>query len=154
MAIIKEKTRKFHDMRLHMIKRCYNPNHPAYSNYGGRGIEVCDEWLNSFKAFRDYVMSLPNAMGSGHTVDRINNNGNYEPGNLRWATWSEQNLNKRSTNKIGHKNIFKHINRGEKFGVKIMLHGKYYKFGYCDTVQGAVGLRNKFCKEHNIPIYD
>ena len=75
-----------------MKQRCTNPNHAAWANYGGRGIRVCDEWLDSFEAFLVHVGPKPHPR---LTFDRINNDGNYEPGNVRWATWSQQNSNQR-----------------------------------------------------------
>ncbi len=74
-----------------MMARCNNPHHIGYPNYGGRGISVCPEWRASYVAFRDHVGERPD----GHTIDRINVNGNYEPGNVRWATTSEQMRNRR-----------------------------------------------------------
>lgn len=75
-----------------MIQRCLNPNQKSYHNYGGRGITVCDKWRNSFEAF--YADMGPRLQG--RTLDRINTNGNYEPGNCRWATIEEQNNNQRA----------------------------------------------------------
>jgi hypothetical protein len=82
------------DTRLHTIwkaikQRILNPRDQNYSVYGGRGITLYTAWVYSFVSFRDYVMSLPKS-DLGLTLDRINNNGNYEPGNLRWATQKEQ----------------------------------------------------------------
>ena len=77
-----------------MMRRCYNSKHPEYIRYGERGIVVCDEWKESPAAFFDHIGEKPT---SEHSIDRINNDGNYEPGNVRWATTAEQGLNKRST---------------------------------------------------------
>lgn len=75
-----------------MIFRCENPKSTGWECYGGRGIKVCDEWRNSFETFLRDMGRKPSADLS---IDRIDVNGNYEPGNCRWATNSEQQLNKR-----------------------------------------------------------
>lgn len=77
-----------------IIQRCLNPNNRRYPAYGGVGVSICDEWRNSFDAFLAYLGPRPSAT---HSVDRINPFGNYEPGNVRWATPSVQSANKRST---------------------------------------------------------
>lgn len=78
-----------------MKDRCINPNNKRYKDWGGRGIRVCDEWKNDFQAFYDYVSQLPHFEEKGYSLDRIDNDGNYEPGNVKWSTRVEQANNKR-----------------------------------------------------------
>jgi len=72
--------------------RCLNPRNGAYANYGGRGIRICEAWRSDFVAFAAAVGQRPSP---AHSIDRINNDGHYEPGNVRWATRSIQNANTR-----------------------------------------------------------
>jgi hypothetical protein len=74
-----------------MKNRCLDPSDPCYPGYGGRGIKICDEWINSFAAFRKFMGPRPSAY---HTIDRINVNGHYESGNVRWASKQEQARNR------------------------------------------------------------
>lgn len=75
-----------------MKQRCLNPKHEFFNHYGGRGIQVCDSWLESFKNFFADMGECP----EGLTLDRIENDGNYEPANCRWATRFQQNSNRRN----------------------------------------------------------
>jgi len=92
--------------RLYLVwknikKRCENKNAPAYPDYGGRGITLCDEW-HDYANFRKWALShgyKPNAPQWECTIDRINNDGNYEPSNCRWVSMAVQSRNKRNTRK-------------------------------------------------------
>lgn len=74
-----------------MKGRCYDSNHPKYKNYGGRGIIICERWLNSFENFYLDMGKRP----KGTTIDRKDSDGNYEPNNCRWATLSTQSHNRK-----------------------------------------------------------
>lgn len=82
-----------YDTWLNMNQRCSNPKNPGYPNYGGRGISVCRAWRDSFERFLVDVGERPS---KDHSLDRIDNDGHYEPGNVRWATRVRQNRNARS----------------------------------------------------------
>ena len=89
------------DTKIHYVwrgvkQRCTNPKHIGYSNYGGRGITVCDEWLRDFKAFYDWAIA--SGYQEGLSIDRIDNAKGYSPDNCCWKTSKEQNRNKRSNN--------------------------------------------------------
>lgn len=80
-----------YDIWKAMRMRCRNPNNVSYVNYGGRGIEVCDRW---YKSFSNFIQDVGKRPDSKLTLDRIDNNGNYEPGNVRWATRTVQQFNR------------------------------------------------------------
>lgn len=77
--------------------RCLNPKDRNFPNYGGRGITIAAEWISSFESFYEHVGARPS---SSHSIDRIDNNGDYEPGNVRWATVVEQGRNRRTCRAI------------------------------------------------------
>jgi len=81
-----------------MIRRCENLNHEAYKYYGGRGISVYPEWRKDFKIFMDWAQA--NGYKEGLSIDRIDNNGNYGPGNCRFVAAKEQSRNRRSNRPI------------------------------------------------------
>lgn len=83
---------------IDMIRRCHDSKVKSYEKYGAKGIRVCDRWRNSFEAFLEDMGECPS---DGHSVDRFpNGSGDYEPGNVRWATWIEQARNRSTTRMI------------------------------------------------------
>lgn len=88
------------DMKL----RCYNEKQIGYKNYGARGIKVCDEWLYDFISFKNWAMD--NGYQNDLTLDRLDNDGNYEPSNCKWSTQKEQSNHKRNNRYV--------VYRGEK----------------------------------------
>lgn len=87
-----------------MIARCHNPKNRAYQRYGGRGIKVCPEWRNSFLAFKKYMGERP----TGHQIDRFpDKNGDYKPGNVRWATVAGNQRNRNNNKTLTHDGVTK-----------------------------------------------
>ena len=84
-----------------MVRRCYDSTNHHYPNYGARGIKVCDEWLNDYRAFKDWA--LKNGYADNLTIDRKNNDRDYCPENCRWSTLKEQASNRRSNRLITYK---------------------------------------------------
>ncbi|KAA3598797.1 MAG: hypothetical protein D8M57_13105 [Candidatus Scalindua sp. AMX11] len=86
---------------VNMKRRCTDTGNAAYNNYGGRGIKVCTRWLESFENFLSDMGERPNKT----SLDRINNDGNYEPANCKWATRKEQSTNKRNNINLTHNGV-------------------------------------------------
>lgn len=83
-----------------MKGRCYNTHTARYKNYGGRGITVCDRWMNKETGLDNFIHDMGEWPGKGYTIDRIDVNGNYCPENCRWATEKEQSRNRVGTRKV------------------------------------------------------
>lgn len=116
-----------------MKSRCFNINAQSYKDYGGRGITVCDEW-SSYPFFRDWALS--NDYTDELTLDRIDNDGNYDPSNCRWSTMKEQNRNKRGTIRMPDGTAA--IVVAESNGVSRMTMYSRIKYGWC--VEKAVSF--------------
>lgn len=95
--------RKTDEYRIwrHMRTRCENQNCDAYHSYGGRGIKVCDRWLE----FKNFIADMGNRPSKSHSIDRIDTHGNYEPSNCRWATMKTQQRNRTNNVVYTHNGI-------------------------------------------------
>ncbi len=132
---------KLYHLWNNMNQRCYNPKTQYYNLYGGRGIRVCKRWSigeDGKTGYQCFVQDVGMRPTDQHSIDRINTNGNYEPGNVRWATKREQSLNRRiqSNNKTGH--------------VGVSIDGNRYRVTYCKkylglfkTLESAVKARKR-----------
>lgn len=129
-----------------MKSRCCNPRQIQYKDYGGRGITVCERWLNSFDNFRADMGERPEGM----TLDRIDVNGNYEPGNCRWADRSTQSVNRRidARNKSGYTGV-KYLDKRDIWEVIITRRGKKSRYLF-RTKEAAIAYRIKLEKENTI----
>ncbi len=119
-----------------MRRRCHSPGATGYRNYGARGIEVCRAW-DSFEQFVRDVALLPGYL-EGAQLDRINNDGNYEPGNVRWATCTQQAHNRRlrPSNKSGTSNLsYRPHYRG--WGVYVTIAGDHYHRNFYEDEHAA-----------------
>jgi hypothetical protein len=106
--------------------RCYDHNNIYYKDYGGRGIKVCDRWLEKFENFFEDMGKKPS---SNHSIDRIDVEGDYEPSNCKWSTTKEQNRNKRSTVWLEYNGIKMCMaDWADKLGIKYKtLSARFYK---------------------------
>jgi len=116
--------------------RCFNEKDPGYPRYGGRGISMCREWVDSFEAFYEYVGPRPT---EAHTIERDDNDGDYEPGNARWATAKEQANNRRSSRFIEYLGERKTVSQwAEILGWKTSTFEMRLKRGW--TIEEAASL--------------
>ena len=123
-----------------MKTRCYNQNCKEYFRYGGRGITICDDWLDGFEPFHDWAMS--NGYRDDLTIDRIDVNGNYEPSNCRWATRSLQvrNTRKQKNNTTGIRGVTRETRTGH-FVAQICVNGRSVRIGTFRDLEDAADAR-------------
>jgi hypothetical protein len=133
-------------------QRCYNKNSKSYKYYGERGINLFEPWKNDFMKFYNYIKSLPDYGKENYSLDRIDNNGNYEPNNLRWSSRHIQCTNQRmrKDNKSNYVGITKHLN---KYECGITINKIYYYLGIYDTPEEALKIRNKYITDNNLTEY-
>lgn len=137
---------------MEIKERVLNNKNKGYKNYGGRGITMFPPWINDFPLFLDYVSALPCFLEKKYTLDRINNDGNYEPGNLRWTTRHIQSVNKRprKPSSSGYTDVYKVSPRGNKWYVSVSVNGQKHILRGFLTPEQAVIARNKFIEENHL----
>lgn len=124
-----------------MKQRCLNQKHPFFFNYGGRGIEICERWRYSFEAFLEDMGPRP----PGMTIERKDSDGNYEPGNCRWATRKEQNNNTKTNRIICYNGkSYTVAQLAEEYGLKPSTAYYRLNLGWSieDVIFKRVGYRN------------
>lgn len=122
-----KKGTRIYNIWIRMKVRCYNKNYDRYKDHGGRGIVMCDEWKHDFMTFYNWAMD--NGYKEGLTIDRIDNDGNYEPNNCRWSTPKQQCNNRRTNIYLTYEGKTQTIAQwAEELGVKdSTMHCRYYR---------------------------
>lgn len=139
----KSKTRLY-NIWLNMKARCYNLNNHKYNDYGGRGITICEAWLNDFQAFYDWAMA--NGYSDDLSIDRIDVNGNYEPSNCRWTDNETQSNNRRSNRFIEYNGKSQTIEQWAKeLNVDYKKFHSRLKRGW--SIEKAISPKNNTIKE-------
>lgn len=135
------------DTWTNIIQRCNNKNNPRYKDYGERGIKVCDRWLD----VKNFIDDMYPTYEQGLTVERINNDGNYEPSNCRWATLKEQSINKRlyKNNKTGFRGVSLNATN-KKYSSYITINKKRIHLGYFNTAIDAAKAYNNYVCINNL----
>ena len=133
-----------------MVQRCTNPKHKNYGDYGGRGIIICEEWLDIKKFIAWAESTHPNE--GGYTLDRIDNDKGYNPDNCRWADRTTQAVNRRiqKSNKSGYVGVIWHI-RDKRWVAKIRHKDKTKWIGQFISIEDAIEARNNYILVNKLP---
>ncbi len=133
-----------YDCWIAMKARCLNPHNPAYKWYGGRGIKICDDWIKSFDTF---IKDMGMRPSQRHTIERVDVNGNYEPGNCVWQTHHRQQMNRRNNKKVV--GVVYESNRN-KYRADIAINGRKNFLGRFKTFEEAVDARKGAEEQYGI----
>lgn len=139
-----------YNVYMTMKARCYNKKSPKYKGWGARGITICSQWLIDFTSF--YNWALNNGYKQGLSIDRINNDGNYEPSNCRWTTQTIQSRNTRkiiSTNTSGYRGVSWHKQK-KKFQASICVNSKSIYLGRYKCRMAASYAYDNYVIENNL----
>ena len=140
---------RFYQTWRNMIVRCTNPKDRGYKNYGGRGITVCEEWLDARNFIAWCEMTYPNI--EGLSLDRVDNDKGYSPDNCRWADRLTQALNQRMKhNKSGYVGVYKY-KKYNRWGVSIGINNSSKHLGTFKTKEEAVLARDNYIIENSLP---
>jgi hypothetical protein len=142
------------DYRLYHIwrgirNRCLNKKSNRFPRYGGRGIKICNGWSNNFTEFE--IWSIKNGYNNDLTIDRIDNDGNYEPNNCRWITLQQNSFNRGSL--VGSASIYKGVTiiknktKKDRYRASISINNKSIHIGYFDNEEEAAKAYNEKAKE-------
>jgi hypothetical protein len=153
------KNQKIYNIWKQIKTRCFNKNNHGYKDYGARGITIDTNWINDFSSFQQYVTGLPNFSEdnigrNGITLDRYENNGNYEKGNLRWVPMEIQCRNRRKkTGNVKSKYVGVSYDPGgvsnprkKKWRARITINKKTKVLGRFETEKQASESRNDYIK--------
>lgn len=138
--------RRYMDMK----SRCLNKNCNNYKYYGERGIKICDEWLGEFGYLRFKQWAMKNGYHRTLQIDRIDNDGNYEPNNCRWVTRSIQSMTSRHHGSSGYVGISKTSDGSGWYG-RVKADKKVFYTGYSRNLLEAIQMRNNFIIQNGLP---